>query len=152
MWGLIILIGLVITQILVLSDSLLYIPILWIILVFVGFGVMSTSTVYGGKSSKEGIIWLLFVGIGFVLTASIVTKMVPLDGWYLGAIWLFLIGLGALMEGYSSKRKNELILGVFWVVTGLLLWSITKVFEYEFLYLAIVFGIPLILIGRYFTD
>jgi hypothetical protein len=147
MWGAIIIAGFVLTQILFFFESYLYIPIVWVILVILGFGVMSAKSLYGSSGSREGLIWMLFVGIGFILTTSIVTGMFPVDQWNLGPLWLMLIGLSALMEGYSTKKRPELMVGIFWVVAGVVLFGITKITNLEFIYLGLVFGLPMIFLG-----
>ncbi len=151
MWGIIVFVGFTITQYLVFMQNYLFIPVLWIVLVLLGFGFMTVKSGYGG-SSREGIIWLLFVGVGFVLTTSIVTGFLAIDQWYLGSIWLILLGLGALMEAYSVKNKPEMILGIFWVIAGIVLFGLTGIINFEFLYLAVAFGVPLVLIGRHLTE
>ncbi|MBN2042739.1 MAG: hypothetical protein JW754_02935 [Candidatus Aenigmarchaeota archaeon] len=147
-WGFIILIGFIITQFVVYGGWYLFIPIIWVILVLIGFGVMSVKTSYG-SNSKEGLLWLLFVGIGFIMTTSIVTGFLLIDQWYLGSIWLILLGLGALTEGFSVKKNPEMILGIIWVIAGVILFGITGMIDFEFLFLAIAFGVPLIGVGEY---
>ncbi len=147
-WGFIILIGFIITQFVVYDGWYIFIPIIWVVLILIGFGFMSVKT-SSGSNNKEGLLWMLFVGIGFIMTTSIVTGFLSIDQWYLGSIWLILLGLGALTEGFSVKKNPEMILGIAWFIGGVILFGITEIIDFEFLYLAMVFGIPLIGVGEY---
>ncbi len=147
-WGLIIFFGFALTHFLItLSADIIYFWIIWLILLIAGI-IIGFSTRKTVKKDKFSLVWLTSVFVGALLTFSIVSSIIFLPGYYIMGIWLLLMGASLLGVGLTLNGPTEISIGLIWLCFAFLIIT-TPLQAYHFLVSAIVFGIPMTLMGIY---
>ena len=147
-WGLVLFFGFALTHFLItISADIIYFWIIWFVLLVTGF-VIGFSTRKTVKKDRFSLVWLTSVFIGAILTFSIVSSIVSLPGFYIMGIWLLLMGSSLLGVGLTLNGPSEISIGLIWLSFAFLIIT-TPLQTYYFLISAIVFGVPMILMGIY---
>ncbi len=149
-WGILLIIGFLITQIFIIYDiNFLFNYIgLWVIIVGSGFYLnYAFFNLVKKQSNLLSLIWFLFIIFGFIITTLIYANIITTNPFYLGSIWLITIGSSLIItQGFIKKDMAALITGIVFILFSIPAYYL---WEISFIFLAIGFGIPMILLGLY---